>query len=91
MTDPELVKNAKKLPQFFEDEKRQDTMAAALALGIYKQLAEGKADDAKFLAMLTIRTYYQLYRGKGGDQQEIGAIDEAAKEYPEIAAKIAEK
>jgi hypothetical protein len=91
MTDAELVKNAKKLPQFFEDEKRRDTMAAALALGIYKQLAEGKVDDAKFRALLSIGTYYQLYHGKGGDQQVIGAIDEAAKEYPEIAAKIAEK
>jgi hypothetical protein len=91
MTDAELVANAKKLPQFFEDEKQQDRIAAAASLGTYKLIALGRIDDAKFHALIPVGVYYQLYHDKGGDPQVIGAIEEAAKEYPEIAAKIAEK
>jgi hypothetical protein len=91
MTDAELVKNAKKVPQFFEDEKQQERMAAASALGAYRLLEMGKVDDAKFMLLVPIRVYYQLYHEKGGDPQVIGAIEEAAKESPELAAEIAKK
>src|SRR3954454_4377182 len=91
MTDAELVKNAKKLPQFFEDEKQQDRMAAALGLGTFKLLALGRVDDAKHQLLSSVGMYYRLYHNKGGDPQVIGAIEEAAKEYPVIATEIAKK
>jgi hypothetical protein len=51
----------------------------------------GRIDDAKAHALIPIGVYYCLYHDKEGDKREIDAIEEAAKEYPEIAAKIAKK
>jgi hypothetical protein len=92
MTDAELVANAKKVPQFFEDEKRQDEMAAVFGLGAFRALQEGDSDGVKAELLRPIGMYYRLYHDKGDDTMGIIArIEEAAQKYPDLAAELSRK
>jgi hypothetical protein len=68
-----------------------DDMTAALALGTFKRLEEGNVDGAKKLQLTFIGGYYRRYHTKGGDEKILANIEEAAQQYPEIAAEVAKK
>jgi len=71
--------------------KREDQLIAALALGTFKRLDQGNAEGAKKLLLPCIGGYYRRYHAKGGDPDMITRIEEAARQYPDIAAEIARK
>ena len=79
------------MPEFMERMKRSDDMTAALALGTLKRLEQGNVDAAKKLQLPFIGGYYRRYHSKGGDQKILANIDEAAQQYPDIAAEVAKK
>jgi hypothetical protein len=79
------------MPEFIERMKREDDMNAALALGTVKRLEEGNAEGAKKLLLPFIGGYYRRYHAKDGDQDILARIEEAARQYPDIAAEIAKK
>jgi hypothetical protein len=56
-----------------------------------KKLRQGDIDGAKLALLLPIGSYYRTYGEKDGDPDIVAAIKEAAKNYPELAAEIAEK
>jgi hypothetical protein len=91
MTDAEMVEFGKKIPQFGEDMKRQEEMAAVHALRAYRLLANGNIEDAKATLLRPIDLYYSLYHEKGGDRDLLDAIATAGKEFPDIAAVIAKE
>jgi hypothetical protein len=77
--------------EFMERIKRSDDMTAALALGTFKRLEQGNLDAAKKLQLTFIGGYYRRYHSKGGDQKILANIDEAAQQYPDIAAELTKK
>ena len=79
------------LPEFMERMKRSGDMTAALALGTFKRLDQGNMDGAKKLQRPFIGGYYRQYHTKGGDQKILASIEEAAKQYPDVAAEVAKK
>jgi len=79
------------MPEFMERMKRSDDMTAALALGTFKRLEQGNVDGAKKLLLPWIGGYYRRYHAKGGDQKILANIEEAAQQYPDIAAEVAKK
>jgi hypothetical protein len=79
------------MPEFMERMRRSDDMTAALALGTFKRLEEGNVDGAKKLQLTFIGGYYRQYHTKGGDEKILANIEEAAQQYPEIAAEVAKK
>lgn len=89
MTDAEMAEAGKELPQYFENEKRQDRMAAFIALVAYRILEEGDIEKAKSRLVDTVGLYYHLYQDEGGDV--IDSIREAAQNYPDIAAEISKR
>jgi len=91
MTDKEMADVGGKLPQVVEDMKRQDELAAVVALGALKLLEKDDVKGAKEALARPIGTYYRLYHAKGGDAKVLSAIEEAAQQYPAIAAEISEK
>ncbi|HYG35204.1 MAG TPA: hypothetical protein VEC99_10490, partial [Clostridia bacterium] len=91
MTDAEMAELGPKIPQFFEDMKRQDEMAAAFAFSTFKILARGDVEGAKTRLLKAVGSYYRLYHGKGGDTNILAKIEEAAQKYPEVATEIARK
>src|SRR3954454_15359363 len=86
MSDSELAEVSKKLPQYFEDEKRQDEMAASHCLRAYRLLAEGNAADARATLLRPVEMYYSLYHDKGGNPDLLSAVEAASKDFPEVAA-----
>jgi hypothetical protein len=88
LTDAEMAEMGKKMPQYFEDMKRQDEMAAVMALGAFRALAKGDNESTKIELLRPIGGYYQLYHEKGGDADIIARIEEAGRDFPEIAAEI---
>ncbi len=91
MTDAEMAEAGAKMPQYFEDMKRQDEMTAAVALGAFKYLERGDTNAAKGRLAWHVGSYYRLYHAKGGDTNLLTQIEAAAKEYPMIADEIAKK
>jgi|SRR6266496_2072428 len=79
------------MPEFMERMKREDDMTAALALGTVKRLEQGNAEGAKKLLLPFIGGYYRRYHAKGGDRDTLARIEEAAQQYPDIAAEVAKK
>ena len=79
------------MPEFMERMKREDDMTAALALGTVKRLEQGNAEGAKKLLLPFIGGYYRRYHAKGGDRDTLARIEEAAQQYPDIAAEVANK
>ncbi len=79
------------MPEFMERMKREDDMTAALALGTVKRLELGNAEGAKKLLLPFIGGYYRRYHAKGGDRDTLARIEEAAQQYPDIAAEVAKK
>ena len=79
------------MPEFLERMKREDDMTAALALGTVKRLEQGNTEGAKKLLLPFIGGYYRRYHAKGGDRDTLARIEEAAQQYPDIAAEIARK
>ena len=47
MTDADMAEAGPKIPQYFEDMKRQDEQAARVALGAYRYLERGQTDESK--------------------------------------------
>lgn len=86
MTDKEMAELGTKAPQYFEDVKRQDEMAVAVALSAFYPLEEGDIEAAKKRLTVAIGRYYRQYHDKGDDT--IQSIEAAAREYPAIAAEI---
>lgn len=95
MTDKEIaeagVQIRDHMPEFMERMKRSDDMTAALALATFKRLEQGNVDGAKKLLLPWIGGYYRRYHTKGGDQKILANIEEAAEQYPDIAAEVAKK
>ena len=95
MTDKEMAEAGAQvrdhMPEFMERMKRSDDMTAALALGAFKRLGQGNVDGAKKLLLPWIGGYYRQYHAKGGDKKILANIEEAAQQYPDIAAEIAKK
>ena len=86
LTDAEMADIGKKIPQYFEDQKRQEEMAAVHSLSAFRKLANGNIEDAKATLLRPIDLYYSLYHEKGGDPDILAAIEAASKEFPEVAA-----
>ena len=91
LTDEEMAGMGRKLPQYFEDVKRQDEMAAAIALSAFHYLERGDTDTAKERLRQTIGSYYRLHHEKGGNAVLLAKIEEAAREYPAIATEISQE
>lgn len=91
MTDEEMADAGAKMPQFFEDMKRQDEEAARYALGTFQILEKGDTKRAKERLLMAIGSYYRVYHEKGGDTNFLAQIEEAARKYPSIAAEISRK
>ncbi len=91
MTDAEMAKAGPKIPQYFEDMKRQDEMAAVFSLRAFRILEAGEIDRAKTNLLWAVGSYYRVYHGKGGDTNFMAKIEEAAQKYPAVAAEISRK
>ena len=91
MTDAEMAEAGPKMPQYFEDMKRQDETAARFALGAFVILEHGDADRAKTHLLKAVGSYYRVYHGNGGDTNFLAKIEEAAQKYPAVAAEISRK
>ncbi len=91
MTDAQMAEARTKVPQYFEDMKRQDEMTAAVALGAFKRLERGDTNSAKKRLAWHVGSYYRLYHAKGGDTNLLAQIDDAARKHPMIAEEIATK
>jgi len=89
MSDVEIAALGSKIPQFFEDTKRQDEMAAVVAVSAFQSLERGEVDATKRSLAKHVGSYYRLY-GNGGDPRLIKKIEEMARDYPLIAAQISE-
>jgi hypothetical protein len=79
VTDEEMADMGRKIPQYFKDMKRQDEMAAAVALSALMKLEAGETDAAKLSLLQAVGSYYRLYHEQVGDK------------YPDIAAEISRK
>ena len=91
MTDAEMAEVGPKIPQYFEDMKRQDEKAAMFALGAFRILEQGDTERAKTHLLKAVGSYYRVYHNKGGDTNSIMKIEEAAQKYPAVAAEISRK
>jgi hypothetical protein len=91
MTDEEMADAGRKMPQYFEDMKRQDEMTAVVALGALKLLEKDDLKAAKEVLARHVGSYYRLYHAKGGDAELLSTIEEAAQQYPAISAEVSEK
>ena len=91
MTDAEMAEAGPKIPQYFEDMKRQDEMAAVVALGAFKHLERGEIDGSKKSMLRAIGSYYRVYHTKGGDTNIMAQIEKAAQDYPALAAELTRK
>jgi hypothetical protein len=91
MTDTEMADVGRKFPQYLEDMKRQDEMAAVIALGALKLLEKDDVKGAREVLARHVGSYYRLYHAKSGDAKVLSMIEEAAQQYPAISAEISEK
>ena len=91
MTDTEMAEAGPKIPQYFEDMKRQDEQAARYSLGAYKILEQGDVERAKSRLLLAVGGYYRVYHNKGGDTNLLAQIEKDAQKYPAVAAEISRK
>lgn len=91
MTDAEMAEAGAKMPEFFEDMKRQDEQAAVFALGAFKILEKGDTECAKTHLLKAVGSYYRVYHDKGGDTNFMAKIEESAQKYPAVAAEISRK
>ena len=91
MTDTEMAVAGAKMPQYFEDMKRQDEMAAVFALRVFKTLETGDTERAKTTLLQAVGSYYRLYHDRGGDTNFMAKIEEAARQHPTVAAEISRK
>jgi hypothetical protein len=90
MTDEEMADVGRKLPQYIEDMKRQDEMAAVVALGAFKLLEKDDVKGAKESLARHVGLYYRLHHAKG-DATLLSAIEEAAQQYPAISAETSKQ
>ena len=88
MTDAEMAEAGRRIPQYFEDVKRQDELAAIFALEAFKDLERGDTEETKRRLLQPIGSYYREYHEKGGDPILLAKIEGAAQEYPAVAAEI---
>lgn len=91
MTDAEMAEAGPKIPQYFEDMKRQDETAAIYSLGAYKVFEQGDVERAKSRLLSAVGSYYRVYHNKGGDTNLLAHIKAAAQKYPAVAAEISRK
>jgi len=96
LTDPGLAEFIQRLPQDFEVQYweaiiNEDETLAAVGLAIFKALERGDTSAAKSRMVSFVGSYYRLYHEKGGDPDTLAKIEEAASEYPAIAAEISRK
>jgi hypothetical protein len=88
LTDQQMAEFGPKARQYFEDMKRQDEKAAMFGLVSFQMLERGNIEEAKKRLLFPVRSYYRIYHNKGGDTNFMGQIEEAARKYPAIAARI---
>jgi hypothetical protein len=88
MTDADMAEAGPKIPQYFEDMKRQDETAAMVALGAFSTLEHGNVEGAKARLLRAVGGYYRVYHGKVRDTNFIATIERAARKYPAVAAEI---
>ena len=91
MTDEQMAEAGPMISQYFEAMRRQDEMAAVVALGAFKYLERGDTDESKKWLLRAVGSYYRVYHGKGGDTNTMAQIENAAQDYPAIAAEISRK
>jgi hypothetical protein len=90
MTDEQMADVGRKFPQYLEDMKRKDEMAAIVALAAFKALEKDDVNGAKQFLVRHVGSYYYLYHGRGGDPELLSEIEQAAKQYPAISAALSE-
>ena len=88
MTDTAIADLGSKIPQYFEDVKRQDEMAAIVAISAFQSLERGDVDATKRGLAKHIGSYHHLYNSKGGDPRLIKKIEAMAQDYSLIADTI---
>ena len=91
MTDEEIALAGPKIPEYFEDVKRQDETAARVGLGAFQMLEQGNVEGAKSRLLMVVGSYFRIYHDKGGDTNFMGKIQDAARKYPAIAKEISRK
>ena len=91
MTDAEMAEAGPKIPQYFEDVKRQDEMAAIVSLAAIKRLEGGYTNEAEHILLHVVGGYYRAYHAKGGDSNTLAHIESMAQKYPAVAAEISRK
>ena len=91
MTDAQMADVGPKIPQYFEDAKRQDELAAAVALSAVRSLERGDTNQAERVLLRIMGSYYRVYHDRGGDTNLLAKIEAAAQEHPAVAAEIARK
>lgn len=89
MSDVEIADLGSRIPQFFEDTKRQDEMAAVVAASAFQSLERGDVDTTKRNLAKHIGSYYRLH-ANGGDPRLVKEIEAMARDYPLIAEQTSE-
>src|SRR5215467_13352754 len=74
MTDAEMADFAKHRQEYWDAMKRQDEMAATIALSALERLNHGDTDKAKHTLETTISIYYRGHRSDG-DSNVLNHID----------------
>jgi hypothetical protein len=64
-TDEEMADFGGRLPEFWDAAKRQDEIAAAIALSVFHQLEGGDIDGAKKNLATTVSIYYRGHKYDG--------------------------
>ncbi|MGD9634874.1 MAG: hypothetical protein AB7G28_19870 [Pirellulales bacterium] len=88
LTDVEMAEAGRNFPQYFRDMKRQDEIAAAVALSALMKLEAGETDAAKASLLQAVGSYYRLYHDNDGDRVLLDKMAVAARDYPSIATEI---
>lgn len=90
MTDAEMVDFGEHEKEYFDAMKRQDEMAAAIALGALGRLNHGNIDRTRHVLEQTISIYYRGHRDDG-DTNIIRHIEEYAATNASLAHAIYRK
>lgn len=87
MTDKEIADFGKELPGIKDALKRQNEVAALVALHAFTRLEHGDIDEARRALLQQIGLYWRAYR-QTGDKSLLASIASAAKESPALAEEL---
>ena len=87
MTDAEMADFGKHRAEYFEAMKRQDEVAAAIALGAFKNLEAANIEGAKWKLATTVGIYYRGH-SRDGDTNLLARIVSCATTNAAISNAI---